>query len=252
MDGVLTEFDIYVTENGLVQVSNDVRRKILDELTTKQMSLSELAVVTKRAQSTLSVHLDKMVSDGLVKYTVDKRDSRKKIYFMSSKVIATSKKPDREAMEMSERILAESADDSVAIHRAVIMSMILGADGLGMSLEPMFGILGSNLAKAVMGKFRKGKTEDAIEDIKNYFERIQFGTVSVYTFNPLTVIVKGETKLTRSSGAMVGMFSQGFFLTVLNTVTDHEYVVTDDEIFGDGNNYYRMVIEPSKAGSGTR
>ena len=65
-DGPLTDFELYYTKNGLVQVSNDVRRRILHELTDKNLSLTDLSKITGKAQSTLSVHLDKMVSEGLI------------------------------------------------------------------------------------------------------------------------------------------------------------------------------------------
>ena len=38
-DGPLTDFELYYTKNGLVQVSNDVRRRILHELTDKNLSI---------------------------------------------------------------------------------------------------------------------------------------------------------------------------------------------------------------------
>ena len=75
-DGPLTDFELYYTKNGLVQVSNDVRRRILHELTDKNLSLTDLSKITGKAQSTLSVHLDKMVSEGLISARDDPEDSR--------------------------------------------------------------------------------------------------------------------------------------------------------------------------------
>ena len=104
-DGPLTDFELYYTKNGLVQVSNDVRRRILHELTDKNLSLTDLSKITGKAQSTLSVHLDKMVSEGLISARDDPEDSRRKIYSLVSVMLAHSKPPSDEAMTMALNII---------------------------------------------------------------------------------------------------------------------------------------------------
>ena len=89
-DGPLTDFELYYTKNGLVQVSNDVRRRILSELKDRNLSLTELSRIMGKAQSTLSVHLDKMVADGLISAHDDPEDSRRKIYSLVSIMLAHS------------------------------------------------------------------------------------------------------------------------------------------------------------------
>ena len=97
-DGPLTDFELYYTKNGLVQVSNDVRRRILHELAEKDLSLTDLSRITGKAQSTLSVHLDKMVSEALISAHDDPEDSRRKVYSLVSVMLAHSKPPSEEAL----------------------------------------------------------------------------------------------------------------------------------------------------------
>ena len=56
-DGPLTDFELYYTKNGLVQVSNDVRRRILHELTDKNLSLTALYSLQKAEKEALSKHV---------------------------------------------------------------------------------------------------------------------------------------------------------------------------------------------------
>ena len=90
-DGPLVNFELYYTSGGLVQVSNDVRRKILRELQDADLSLTDLSHIVGKAQSTLSVHLEKMVDDGLITVHDDPQDSRRKIYSLVSLNFASSK-----------------------------------------------------------------------------------------------------------------------------------------------------------------
>ena len=110
-DGPLTDFELYYTKNGLVQVSNDVRRRILHELAEKDLSLTDLSRITGKAQSTLSVHLDKMVSEALISAHDDPEDSRRKVYSLVSVMLAHSKPPSEEALTKAMNVLTDVVDD---------------------------------------------------------------------------------------------------------------------------------------------
>ncbi|MCJ7516900.1 MAG: winged helix-turn-helix domain-containing protein, partial [Methanomassiliicoccales archaeon] len=57
-------FEVYSTASGLKQISNPIRKKILSELKKRELSLSEIAVLVGKAQSTLSSHLDELTRHG--------------------------------------------------------------------------------------------------------------------------------------------------------------------------------------------
>ncbi|HVO78022.1 MAG TPA: winged helix-turn-helix domain-containing protein, partial [Methanomassiliicoccales archaeon] len=82
-------FDVYSTSAGLRQISNPVRQKILSELQRRDLSLSEIAQLTGKAQSTLSVHLDKMVKEGLIAFRDDPEDNRRKIFYLVSRPVGS-------------------------------------------------------------------------------------------------------------------------------------------------------------------
>jgi hypothetical protein len=230
----------------LVQVSNKVRKRILSELFKQNLSLTELAKITGKAQSTLSVHLDRMVDEGLVNYVSDPNDNRRKIYSLTSMLLASSKNLDPAATEMSVSVLKEVVEDPSAMHLVLLRSLMLAADGMGLYVGPLIRTLGVNLANAVKDVYNFTKVEDLMNKVKTLYESIGFGEVSIYTFLPLTIIVKDKFEMTRASAEVSGLFAQGFFLTSLKNITGKDYVMTDHEIFGAGNNYYKMVIEQLK------
>ena len=246
-DGPLTNFELYYTGNGLVQVSNDVRRQILHELEERNLSLTELSKITGKAQSTLSVHLDKMISEGLITVHDDPEDSRRKVYSLVSVMLAYSKQPSDEAMTMAMKVLSEVADDPVKTRNALARFIFLGFDGMGLSVGPMATILGSIHAMALGGSLTGKNIEDTVANARDYYKRMGFGEASVYSLNPLSIIVKDDLSFTEDSAKSLGHYATGFFCKILEDATGKTYNVVSSEVFGTECNYFRFTLEPGQA-----
>ena len=244
-DGPLTDFELYYTKNGLVQVSNDVRRRILHELEDKNLSLTDLSKITGKAQSTLSVHLDKMISEGLITVHDDPDDSRRKVYSLVSVILAYSKPPSDEAITTAVKVLADVADDPIKTRDALAKFIFLGIDGLGLSIEPMANILGTIHGMALGGYLSGDTIEDTVSNARDYYKRMGFGEASIYSLNPLTVIIKEDLSFTEDSAKSLGGYAAGFFAKVLEDATGKTYSIKSSEVFGSDCNYFKFTLEPS-------
>jgi len=236
-------FDIYATVSGLVQVSNPVRRQILTQLASSDLSLTDISNITGKAQSTLSVHLDKMVCDGLVTFRDDPADSRRKIFSLSSKLMARSRTVNEDGMEAYQRTLGSMIERECNFFKALMRALILGAEGSGLCVGPTMRIMGSRLGAVLSPKIKSVKIEDIISELQEYYEIHDIGEVCVYTFMPLTIIVRDNIEMTQCAAESISMFSQGLFITVLETITKKKYRVAASECFGAGNNYSKFVLE---------
>ena len=244
-DGPLTDFELYYTKNGLVQVSNDVRRRILHELSEQDLSLTDLSRITGKAQSTLSVHLDKMVSECLISSHDDPADSRRKIYSLVSVMLAHSKPPSDEAMTLAMNVLTKVADDPLKLRDALARFLFLGFDAMGLSVEPMASVLGSIHAMALGGSLTGATFEETVAAARDYYKKMDFGDVSVFSLKPLTIIIKDRMSYTEASATALGFYAAGFFSKVMEDATGRPYQLTSSEVFGSDCNYFRFVIEPS-------
>ncbi len=245
IDGPLSDFELYYTKNGLVQVSNDVRRRILSELREKNLSLTDLSRILGKAQSTLSVHLDKMVSDGLISAHDDLEDSRRKIYSLTSVMLAHSKTPSDESMNLAMKMLGDVAHDPEKTRDALSRFIFLGFDGMGLSVGPMAHILGTLHAMALGGSLTGGTLEDTVAKARDYYRRMGFGEASVFSLKPLTIIIKDEMAFTEGSAKSLGCYAAGFFCKVLEDATGKPYDMVSSEVFGSEYNYFRFVVEPT-------
>mgnify|MGYP003297116583 CR=1 FL=1 len=243
-DGPLTEFELYYTKKGLVQVSNDVRRAILTELKDKDLTLTELARILGKAQSTLSVHLDKMLADDLIACHEDPADSRRKIFSLVAVRFAYSKPPSEESMGMILGSISGLVDDPVQVRDAMIRFMFLGLDSLGLCVEPMSTILGALHGMALNGSLSADTFEDTVANARDYYSKMGIGEVSIYSLTPLTVIFKDNMTLTEDSAKALGGYVAGFMMKILEDATDKSYRMVHSEVYGTGYNYFKFTLEP--------
>jgi len=236
-------FDIYSTANGLIQVSNPVRRQILSQLAISDLSLTDISNITGKAQSTLSVHLDKMVSDSLVAFRDDPADSRRKIFSLSSKLMARSRDINKEGREVYEKTLELTTDPECNFYKVLFRAIIVGAEASGICIGATMRQVGINIGRVLSKKIRSTKIEDIISELQEFYEKHDMGEVCVYTFMPLTIIVRDNYEVTNCAAESMSMFSQGLFVRVLEEITKKRYKIASSECFGASNNYSKFVIE---------
>ncbi len=246
----LDSFEVYSTINSgkpkLVQVSDPLHMKILNELAKRPMSTTEISDMTKKAQSTLSIHLDQMTVQNLISAEYDKNDSRRKIFTLSGKKIAFTKDavPNCQVAVDKNIDLALTGKDKLYKYLADSMQVTLECSGLDIS--PLMETFGSYVGNRLSNVIKATRVEDAIKELQEFYERNDIGAVSIYTFLPLTIIIKTEEEFPIKMDSF-NSFNQGVFKTILSSIVGKKYVVTKSEIFGTGNNYFKFIIEPASS-----
>lgn len=237
------DFELYYTEKGLVYVSNELRMRILRELSKKSLSLTDLVEIIGKAQSTLSIHLDKMLKDGVVKVECDPLDNRRKTYSMGSACLAHTKTPDPESMDKAKEIFSYMTDDPKSIGGFMPSFIFVALDSLGLSIAPFYEGLGRIHAQALSSKLVKGTIEEVIGQLLEMHAYANLGTVTVFKFNPLTLIVKSELRVSKGAAESFGMYARGFFCQALEMIYEFPTIVVSSEIFGAENNYYKFELD---------
>jgi predicted transcriptional regulator len=242
-------FEIYSTTDGsstgLVQVSDPLHQKILAHLAEGPMSTTDISEMTGKAQSTLSVHLDQMVSQHLIHSEYDKNDSRRKIFTISSVRLAYSKDSSAVGLEASKSLLASAMKDPKTFYKCLLKAFLMETEANGLNICPMMETVGSQMAERMAQKAASNKVEDVIKQLQDFYERNDMGEVCIYTFLPLTIIIRDAEESPYMFEAM-SSFSHGLFKTMLSLTIGRRYEITKSEIFGTGNNYYKFVIELAK------
>jgi len=238
------EYELYVTSKGTIQVSNDVKIKVLHELALGNRSLTELSKVVGKAQSTLSVHLDRMVEDRLIAVHDDMNDNRKKYYTLTSLPFAKSVQSSDESREVAFGMLSKLAQDPKQMTKALPGFIFLGFDGMGLDASPMAGILGFIHGAAMSGSLSGTTLEDTVANTRDYFMEFGLGEATVFSLKPLTIIIKSPNPFTEGSSKVMQHYASGFMSKVLEDATGKPYDTVSSEVFGSDYNYLRFVMEP--------
>lgn len=242
-------FEIYsIEENGqrgLIQVSEKLHQDILHMLSKGPLSTTEISESTHKAQSTLSVHLDQMVSQKLIRSEYDKNDSRRKIFEITSVKVAGAKDGDTVGICEANQVLVSALKDPKFFYRDLFRAVVMSAESNGMDVCPMMERFGSTLAEKMSQNIGSAKVEDVLREIQEFYEKNDLGEVCIYTFLPLTIIIH-DSEETQFKFEGFASFHHGFFKTMLSHTIGRKYDITMNEIFGTGNNYYKFIIELAK------
>lgn len=236
-------FELYYTEDGLIHVSNEVRIQILKELSEKKLSLTDLVKLTGKAQSTLSVHLDKMMKDGIIDVEEDPDDNRRKTYSIKSLCLVRTKSPDPESFEKAKELFDEISGDPESVGAHMTSLIMLSLDYLGLSVSPLSETLGRIHAQVLQKSYKKGPIEEVITNLIEMYYHANLGEVTVFKRDPLTLVVQSDMRVSKGAAQSLGKYAQGFFTQALNIIYDIEVEVTHCEIFGADNNYYRFELD---------
>jgi Bacterial regulatory protein, arsR family. len=78
---------LFATPSGVRAVQSKAQTEILSVLAERELPFDEIVQRSGKAKSTVSVHLQGLVRDGIVAEKTDTVDSRKKIFFLRSPYI---------------------------------------------------------------------------------------------------------------------------------------------------------------------
>jgi predicted hydrocarbon binding protein len=238
-----TDFDVYSTSSGLKQISNPVRQKILSELQRRDLSLSEIASLTSKAQSTLSVHLDKMVTEGLIGYRDDPLDNRRKIFYIISRPIGSSVVPREELKKSISNTVSRSIGTPSTFLKGMIRSIVIGMESIGFNMDPVLKDIGKQIGTEVAKRFKSDNVEGLIQEVKDFYKVHEIGDVVVYSIHPITLIIKDDYDCSKAPdvGRTLCLLNEGMLEAKLNMPMS----VVEKETFGSNFNMCKYVIEPS-------
>ena len=242
-----TDFDVYSTSSGLRQISNPVRQKILSELQRRDLSLSEIAVLTSKAQSTLSVHLEKMVQEGLIGFRDDPLDNRRKIFYIISKPIGSSVVPREELKKAIGNTIGRSTGSPSGFLKGTIRSIVIGMEAIGFNMDPVLKDIGKQIGTELAKQFKAVKVEDLITEVKQFYAMHELGELVVYSLHPVTLIIRDEYDCSKNPdvGKTLCLMNEGILEAIFEVKLGMPLRVVEKDTFGSGFNMCKYVIEPS-------
>ena len=234
----LRDFAVFVTEKGVVSVSDPQQIAVYDYLGKGRRRPIDIAEALGLPSSSLHFVLDKMVDSGII-VRLKPDPARKEVYYSNLALrIAGSHAPSREDAEAMDRAFAERAGPDGGT-RAVADMMEAYLDGIGFEHRELRVRYARELADSISGDVGKGPLESAMPGIRDRFRRLTGFRLSVFGLTPLTVVLEGGP----SMAPKVDMLSE-LVARMAGNATGKPYAVRSVEDFSnDESSRFKVVFE---------
>lgn len=219
----------------------------MSELQRRDLSLSEIAVLTSKAQSTLSVHLDKMVKEGLIGYRDDPQDNRRKIFYVISRPVGSSVVPREELKKAVSNTIGRSIGTPSTFLKGTIRSIVIGMEAIGFNMDPVLKDIGRQMGAEISTRMKANDVEGLIKEIKDFYAMHELGELVVFSLHPVTLIIRDEYDCSKAPdvGKTLCLLNEGILESIFEERLHMPLRVVEKDTFGVGFNMCKYVIEPS-------
>ncbi|HIH76154.1 MAG TPA: ArsR family transcriptional regulator [Methanomassiliicoccales archaeon] len=219
----------------------------MSELQRRDLSLSEIAVLTSKAQSTLSVHLDKMVKEGLIGYRDDPLDNRRKIFYVISRPVGSSVVPREELKKAVSNTIGRSIGTPSTFLKGTIRSIVIGMEAIGFNMDPVLKDIGRQMGAEISTRMKANDVEGLIKEVKDFYAMHELGELVVFSLHPVTLIIRDEYDCSKAPdvGKTLCLLNEGILESIFEERLHMPLRVVEKDTFGVGFNMCKYVIEPS-------
>jgi hypothetical protein len=185
------EIDLYSTPDGTRAIENPVRRAILAALKEHEYTFDEIVVLAGRAKSTVSVHLQDLTATGVIGSRVDPEDARRKIFFLTGKLVASITPEDRVAGALAAYAGAYRAGsgDPFAFYKLAFRTVRVSLMQKGILLDPLLTRAGEQVGEELYPALADAETGKFCANIARFWDEHRLGRVEVAGTEPLTLLV---------------------------------------------------------------
>ena len=247
--------ELFATADGIRAVNSPVRMKILSMLLEREMSFNDIVASSGRAKSTISVHLQGLVDDGLISSRSDPSDARGKIFYLDSGHLGGLSRRRRLEKDMEEYLsrYAVSADDPFTFFRIMFRTIRVALLNEGIDLDPVMHEAGENVGAALYAKVADPDLDTMLQRLAAFWSAHRLGRLEVRNsekFIPETLIIYIYDCFECQDLPLLGRPSCAFDSGILTAVFSRHYDspanVTETNCYAMGNEYCRFVIENKK------
>ena len=241
------QIELFSTSEGIYAINSPVRVKILSMLRKGELNFDQLVELSGKAKSTVSVHLKRMVDEGIIGSKTDPNDARKKIFFIKSEYLGklSGKKVVTENIEEYVSNYIDSEGDPYEFYRLIFHTIRVSLIRQGIDIDPILYEAGVKVGETLYEKVKNPDINKLAENIANFWETHNLGHVEVVQLEPLTINVSDcfECKSLPPLGRPACAFDSGILKAVFSAHYNDERVVNETKCYAMGDNHCSFIIK---------
>ncbi|HEY3273176.1 MAG TPA: V4R domain-containing protein [Methanocella sp.] len=236
--------EMFSTEKGICTVDNPVRVKIIAMLKERDMPFDEIVKGAGRAKSTISVHLNDMIQEGIIDSRTDALDRRKKIFFISSSYLGGLEK-DRILEDSVQDILARKGmPDTVDFFKIMLRSIRVELCLKGINIDPMLSDAGYRVGGALYNYIGSPDRDELLRNLGEFWVAHGLGRIVVRDLSPLTIYIYDcfECSELPLLGRPACAFDLGVLRGIFFSHFGEEREITEVECYAMGHDHCCFII----------
>ncbi|WP_048190850.1 V4R domain-containing protein [Methanobacterium sp. SMA-27] len=239
--------ELFSTSEGIYAINSPVRVRILSMLRKGELSFDQLVELSGKAKSTVSVHLKRMVDEGIIGSKTNPSDARKKIFFIKSEYLGklSGKKDVKEDIGKYVSSYIEGEGDPYEFFRLIFHTIRVSLIRQGIDIDPILYEAGVKVGETLYEKVKNPDINKLAENIAMFWESHNLGHVEVLKLEPLTINVTDcfECKSLPPIGRPACAFDSGILKAVFSAHFNDEQVVNETKCYALGDNKCSFTIK---------
>ncbi len=236
---------IFSTDSGMVALDSPVKLKILGLLSNGAKSFDELVGKSRKAKSTISVHLHDLEELNLIQEKTYPNDKRKKYFVLNALYLAYSAPPLRS--QYNERLdnIVASVLGGDSLKANLFCSLRYGMEAYGIDPKPILKKMGSDIGLKIGLRFKSDDCEGILNELSFFWKYHELGDMTFIESSELEIQVNncyhcnkmpnvGKTLCSMDEGIIEGIFSSRL---------NQDYDVKETECCGIGHNHCKFLVE---------
>lgn len=240
----------FSTRNSVVAIGSPVKIQILRLAAEGPVPFDRIVEETKKAKSTISVHLRNLERLELVTVWPDPVDSRRRVVALSSAPIGSLTTADRHA-KIPERVHRHEKsgepfrdEDSVSFFRYCVRVFRTRAMVMGINLDPVLRKTGAEVGRALAPRVAGKTVDDVVRRLDAFWQAHGLGAITLSGTRPLTLEVHGcfECEDLPVTGHGACAFDIGVLTAIFSYHFQAPVTVTEERCYSSGDDRCIFVV----------
>jgi predicted hydrocarbon binding protein len=245
-----TQIELFATSKGVRAIDSPVKAKILSMLREGELNFDQIVELSGKAKSTVSVHLKKLVNEGIIDSKPNPKDARKKIFFINSEYLGDLSREKKLGDEIEDYVSSYvmSDGDPFEFFRLMFKTIRVGLISQGVNIDPILHEAGINVGKALYKRVYDADMNKFLQNIAGFWETHYLGDVEVQSLDPLIINVSEcyECKNLPYLGKPACAFDAGILKALFSAYFKDKRNVDETKCYAMGDKYCCFVIEKNE------
>jgi len=234
---------ILSTHSGMIALDSPVKLKILEILENGTTSFDELVEKSRKAKSTISVHLHDLEELNLIQEKSFPNDKRKKYFVLNAIYLAYSQKPLHKCYNTQMDLISTLNGDSFKEQLFYIFRY--GMEAYGIDPKPILKKLGTDIGARIGTELKSHDCEGILEELSVFWNQHKLGQMTLLKGDQTAISVTNCYHCGKmpNGGKTLCSMDEGIIEGVISSKLKYNCRVREIECYGTGHKNCKFVVD---------